>query len=113
MAFARLGLFDRVATPDPALWEALARRYGLSGRQRIVTKNAGPAAMEELVTTLAGRGEEDGTSAKAAYRARRTVLEPRFVAASLWQAVAPAETVAARHQKNPDYLSQTSSRLRG
>ncbi len=78
-AFARLGLFDRVATPDSGLWKALARRYGLSERQRIVTKNAGPAAMGEVAAVLAGSGE--AASGKAAYRAQRTVLGPRFVAA--------------------------------
>ena len=33
--FARLGFFDRVATPDSSVWELLCRRYGWAEGQRV------------------------------------------------------------------------------
>ena len=40
--FARLGFFDRVATPDPGVWEVLQRRYGWAEGQRIEIEGSRP-----------------------------------------------------------------------
>ena len=48
--FARLGFFDRVATPDPGVWEVLQRRYGWAEGQRSL------AALSTNSTSIVAEG---------------------------------------------------------
>ena len=53
VVFERLDFFDRVATADSAMWEALRRRYRLAEGQRIRLENDGPeGAIGEIKTLL-------------------------------------------------------------
>lgn len=100
-AFARLGFFDRVATPDDALWNDLRRRYGWAEGQRVMVSSADPeGAMGEIAALLeaetaprdfsgngspgASRHRVGGRASayeKAVHRAQRAVVEPQFAAA--------------------------------
>jgi hypothetical protein len=40
--FARLGFFDRVATPESSVWELLCRRYGWAESQRVRIEGSSP-----------------------------------------------------------------------
>jgi SAM-dependent methyltransferase len=85
--FRRLGFFDRVATADDDLWESLRRRYGWARGQRVVLagKDLESAAGEITALLLAEDAMIPATEApygdKAAHRAERRVLEPRFAEA--------------------------------
>lgn len=107
-ALARLGPFDRVATPDDALWESLRRRYGLSADGRLAIRDADPgAAVGEIAALLDGAPSANGSRGpaesetgpegryarrrrggglvsaheKAVHRTQRAVMEPQFAAA--------------------------------
>lgn len=100
-AFARLGFFDRVATPDDALWDDLRQRYGWAGGQRVEIGDADPErATAEIAALLEAesapgdfpangspaasrRGIRGRASAyeKAVHRAQRSVVGPQFAAA--------------------------------
>ena len=85
--FRRLGFFDRIATADDDLWESLRRRYGWARGQRVVLAERDPeSAAAEIAALL--RAEDAMIPAagapyadKAAHRAERRVLEPRFAEA--------------------------------
>jgi SAM-dependent methyltransferase len=47
--FARLGFFDRVATPDPGVWEVLRRRYGWAEGQRVEIEGSRPEKVAQEV----------------------------------------------------------------
>lgn len=64
---SRLDFFDRVATPDPAVWESLRGRYHWAGSQRIALESSEPdeaasaihALLEEESETPDFSGGED------------------------------------------------------
>lgn len=58
--FERLGFFDHIATPDPALWEELRRKYCWAEGQRIPVVSAPP---NEVATAICKLFEEEPTSA--------------------------------------------------
>ena len=100
-AFARLGFFDRVATPDDALWDDLRHRYGWAAGQRVEIESADPErAVVEIAALLEAesapqnfpangspavpRDEARGRASayeKAVHRAQRAILVPQFAAA--------------------------------
>src|ERR671921_2561062 len=58
--FERLGFFDHIATPDPALWEELRRKYCWAEGQRITVVGAPPS---EIATSICRLFEAGPTSA--------------------------------------------------
>jgi SAM-dependent methyltransferase len=54
----RLGFFDRVATPDPAVWESLRARYHWAGSQRIALDSARPGEAVGTIHALLERERE-------------------------------------------------------
>lgn len=77
--FGDLGFYDRVATGDTAVWEALRREYHWAADQRVVVGGADPASVAaEVMRHVSG---EDARAEKAAQRAREAALRPRFAAA--------------------------------
>ena len=50
--FERLDFFDRVATPDPALWKSLRRRYRWAEGQHIGIESGGPDEAAREIGTL-------------------------------------------------------------
>ena len=91
--FERLGFFDHIVTPDPALWKELRRRYSWAESQLVpATSNEA----NEVTATIRALLEAGSTSPstpdherhrrddlrlnKALHRVQATALEPRFVA---------------------------------
>ena len=58
--FERLGFFDHIATPDPALWEELRQKYCWAEGQRIPVVGAPPS---EVAPTICKLFEAEPTSA--------------------------------------------------
>ncbi len=50
--FERLGFFDRVVTPDPALWEKLRRKYRWAESQRVAVMSNDPSEATTAMRTL-------------------------------------------------------------
>lgn len=90
--FERLGFFDRVATPDSALWQELRRRYRWAECQRVPVSGDHPCEAIEMILALLEAAstsilEANGTCceprfSKALYRVQAAALEPRFAAAT-------------------------------
>src|ERR687898_2950672 len=59
--FARLGFFDRVATPDPGVWEVLQRRYGWAEGQRIEIEGSRPEEVAREIAAVLGAEAEAPT----------------------------------------------------
>ena len=75
--FGRLDFFDRVATPDPDVWEVLRRRYGWAEGQRVGIESGDPV---EAATAIGAMLESesatptffgDGYYEAARYRSER------------------------------------------
>jgi protein-L-isoaspartate O-methyltransferase len=91
--FERLGFFDRVVAPDPALWDELRRKYRWTQSQRVPATSDHPGEVAKTVCTLLARESTSPTVPKAAHidgdpcfskalhHVQAAVLEPRFVAA--------------------------------
>jgi hypothetical protein len=86
--FEHLGFFDRIAAPDPDLWEELRRRYRWAESQRISTTSEHPFEVARTVcASLAAESassttpEAGGISGKVLHRVQAAALEPRFSAA--------------------------------
>jgi SAM-dependent methyltransferase len=79
--FRHLGFYDRVATPDPGLWQDLRDRYGWAKGQWIRPASDDPA--EALEKVCAGFESEapDLRSGKAVHRVQAAALEPQFAGA--------------------------------
>jgi SAM-dependent methyltransferase len=91
--FERLGFFDRIVAPDPALWDELRRRYRWAGSQRVPVISDDPGEVAKTVCALLeGRStspiiggvdgaDSDPSSNKAVYRVQAAALKPWFAAA--------------------------------
>ena len=90
--FERLGFFDRIVAPDPALWEELRRNYHWAESQRVPVATNHPSEAIKAVRTLLeaeptppttpGAGvAHDPYVNKALHRVQAAALEPRFAAA--------------------------------
>ena len=97
--FERLGFFDRVVTPDSALWEELRRKYRWAESQRIPVTSNDPSEVVATICTLseaepaslatpnrdrhgaAWHWRGDPCFNKALHRVQAETLEPRFAAA--------------------------------
>ena len=96
--FERLGFFDRIVVPDPAVWDELRRRYRWAESQRIPVASDHPSEVAKTVRSLLAReqslpatSETDSTDRdprldKALHRVQVAALEPRFAAAQGKQA---------------------------
>lgn len=97
--FERLGFFDRVVTPDFALWEELRRKYRWAESQRVPVTSNDPSEVAATICTLleaeptslatpnrdrhaaAWHWRDDPCFNKALHRVQAAALEPRFAAA--------------------------------
>ena len=70
--FERLGFFDRVATPDAGVWEALRRRYGWPEGQRVALASGEPSeAMREIGALLEAESATAYSFEEGSYEAAR------------------------------------------
>lgn len=70
--FARLGFFDRVATPDSSVWELLCRRYGWAEGQRVRIEGSSPEeAAREIGIVLEAEAEVPEFFGDGSYEANR------------------------------------------
>ena len=91
--FERLGVFDRIVAPDPALWDELRRKYRWAESQRVPATSDHPSEAAKTVGSLLARGLSSPTTPetgstdsisyldKALHRVQAAALEPRFAAA--------------------------------
>jgi SAM-dependent methyltransferase len=85
--FERLGVFDRIVTPDPELWEELRRKYRWAEGQRVPVKSDHPSDVARTALALleaepaASTAIPRGISGKMLHRVQAAALEPRFAAA--------------------------------
>ena len=97
--FERLGFFDRVVTPDSALWEELRRKYRWAESQRVAVMSNDPSEATTMIRTLlevesislatpnrdrhtaAWHWRDDPCFNKALHRVQAAALEPQFAAA--------------------------------
>jgi SAM-dependent methyltransferase len=90
--FERLGFFDRVATPDPALWDELRRKYHWAETQHVPVTSYHPGEVAKTLCASSSREPTPSAAAravgtdhdlrcnKAVHRVQAAALEPRFVA---------------------------------
>jgi SAM-dependent methyltransferase len=90
--FERLGPFDRIIAPDPALWHELCRKYRWAECQRVSVMGNRMSEVAETVCTLLATespppttSESDGIDRglrfnKALHRAQVVALDPWFAA---------------------------------
>lgn len=70
--FAHLGFFDRVATPDDAVWEELSQTYGWAENQRLRISGEDPTeAAAEIRALLEAEGAVPELSGNGRYEAYR------------------------------------------
>lgn len=70
--FGHLTFFDRVATPDPDVWEALRRRYGWGEGQRVGIESGDPVeAATEIGALLKSESSTPAFSGDGCYGAAR------------------------------------------
>ena len=81
--FERLGPFDRVAIPDPDLWNGLRRRYSWACSQRVGVEPGDPAQVAKQILGSLEDSPHSLRAAKTVYRAELRALAPRFEA--LWK----------------------------
>jgi ubiquinone/menaquinone biosynthesis C-methylase UbiE len=79
--FERLTFFDRIVTPDSALWGELRRRYRWAEDQRLPVASRHPSEVAAEACALFETESHDLRSSKAVHRVQTAALEPRFVAA--------------------------------
>jgi SAM-dependent methyltransferase len=86
--FERLGIFDRIVTPDLELWEELRRKYRWAEGQRVPVTSDQPndvaravLALLEAESASPTTPEAEGSSGKRLHRVQAAALEPRFAAA--------------------------------
>jgi len=83
--FARLDFFDRIATPDRALWKSLRRRYCWAEQQRIELESCDPdeaaKAIGSLLEAESCRPLPHPDFDKATHRVQKAALAPQFAAA--------------------------------
>ncbi len=98
--FERLGFFDRVVTPDPALWKELRRKYCWAESQHVAVVSNDPSESTTAIRTLLEaesmslatpdrdrhgaiqcRRDEPCLNKKALHRVQAAALEPRFAVA--------------------------------
>jgi SAM-dependent methyltransferase len=74
--FARLGFFDRVATPESSVWELLCRRYGWAESQRVRIEGSSPEeAAREIGIVLEAEAEVPEFFGDGSYEANRYCSE--------------------------------------
>lgn len=79
--FERLGFFDRIVTPDTALWEDLRLRYRWAESQRIPIASDDPDEVTATIRTLLETGSMSPLRCdKALHRVQAAALGPRFAA---------------------------------
>src|SRR5215213_2613902 len=78
--FARLDFFDRIATPDRALWKSLRRRYCWAEQQRIELESCDPdeaaKAIGSLLEAESCRPLPHPDFDKATHRVQKAALAP-------------------------------------
>lgn len=74
----KLEPFDRVATPDPALWEDLRLRYSWPQNQHVSIETSDPEETASKLLSIHGDADHDLRTAKTMYRAEAQVLRSRF-----------------------------------
>lgn len=98
--FERIGFFDRVVTPDSALWRKLRRKYHWAESQRVAVMSNDPSEATTTIRTLLEaepislappdrdrhgairyRRDDPHSNKKALHRVQAAALEPRFAAA--------------------------------
>ncbi len=79
--FERLTFFDRIVTPDSALWGELRRKYRWVEDQRLPVAGNHPSEVAMEACALFEAESHDLRSSKAMYRVQAAALEPRFAAA--------------------------------
>ena len=79
--FERLTFFDRIITPDPALWEELRQKYRWAEGQRLPVASNHPSDVATEACALLEAEAHDLRSSKASHRVQTAALESQLVAA--------------------------------